>query len=403
MEQSISSDLIRGHIDTIILYSLIDSDKYAQQISDTIEQKSDAKYKINQATLYSSLKRLELLKHITSYWQDADNGRRKFFHLTEKGKQIVDANLSNWSYSKSIIDKLMDVKSEFTPSEPKILYVVKEQENPQPAVLASPTVNDNNYVDIKTSVENKQTENKVETIENNKNDVNFRLILNPLVKHKEIIKEKKTLNTEPKSQNTNVIEETQVDKFDFNQTIANSDYNEDNLNYNGRLDFGDLRIKAAQEGYKIRVSSKDSAQERGKLLVNKLNFFSSLVMFVLLIIEFIPTCFVVTPILNTGWLNITLFFALVFSPVLFFVIKYLLAPNKTTNKKPNGDVVLTTAIIIFNLLLIIFATSLLSGLDLSMETNLVRFIYPPFVILADILIFLIVRIKFSKKKKFITK
>ena len=61
MENSISSDLIRGHIDTIILHSLTSGNKYAQQISDFIEEKSDNKYVINQATLYSSLKRLENL------------------------------------------------------------------------------------------------------------------------------------------------------------------------------------------------------------------------------------------------------------------------------------------------------------------------------------------------------
>ena len=61
MEKSISSDLIRGHIDTIILHTLLDGNKYAQQISDSIEEKSEKNYVINQATLYSSLKRLENL------------------------------------------------------------------------------------------------------------------------------------------------------------------------------------------------------------------------------------------------------------------------------------------------------------------------------------------------------
>ena len=52
MEQhSISSDFIRGHIDTIILHSIVDTDKFAQQISDSIDKKSQNKYQINQATL----------------------------------------------------------------------------------------------------------------------------------------------------------------------------------------------------------------------------------------------------------------------------------------------------------------------------------------------------------------
>ena len=93
MEQpAISSDLIRGHIDTIILHTLLDGDKYAQQISLSVEEKSEKKYTINQATLYSSLKRLESLNFVSSYWFDASDGRRKFFKITEKGKQEVNNN-----------------------------------------------------------------------------------------------------------------------------------------------------------------------------------------------------------------------------------------------------------------------------------------------------------------------
>jgi len=89
MEKAISSDLIRGHIDTIILHSLLDGDKFAQQISDSIEAKSEKKYSINQATLYSSLKRLENLKHVNAYWNDSENGRRRFLSLPILAKKSL--------------------------------------------------------------------------------------------------------------------------------------------------------------------------------------------------------------------------------------------------------------------------------------------------------------------------
>ena len=111
-QQAISSDLIRGHIDTIILHTLLDGDKYAQQISESVEIKSEKKYVLNQATLYSSLKRLENLKFVSSYWFDASDGRRKYFKITENGKQEVDKNLSSWAFSRQIIDKLVDYTPE---------------------------------------------------------------------------------------------------------------------------------------------------------------------------------------------------------------------------------------------------------------------------------------------------
>ena len=43
-QQSISADLIRGHINTIILRSLYDGDKYGYDIINEIEKKSGGMY-----------------------------------------------------------------------------------------------------------------------------------------------------------------------------------------------------------------------------------------------------------------------------------------------------------------------------------------------------------------------
>ena len=65
---SISSDLIRGHIDTIILKTLLDGDKNGLEICREVEDRTEGKYEIRQATLYSALKRLENSKHLKAYW-----------------------------------------------------------------------------------------------------------------------------------------------------------------------------------------------------------------------------------------------------------------------------------------------------------------------------------------------
>lgn len=108
---SISSDLIRGHINTIILRTLYDSDKYGYEIINEIEEKSKGQYSLKQPTLYSALKRLESQDYITSYWGGASNGgRRKYFQITEKGKKIVEQNLAEWEYSRTVIDSLISEK-----------------------------------------------------------------------------------------------------------------------------------------------------------------------------------------------------------------------------------------------------------------------------------------------------
>lgn len=105
---SISSDLIRGHINTIILRTLYDGDKYGYEIINEIEEKSKGQYTLKQPTLYSALKRLESQDFLTSYWGGASNGgRRKYFQITDKGRKVVEQNLAEWEYSRTVIDSLI--------------------------------------------------------------------------------------------------------------------------------------------------------------------------------------------------------------------------------------------------------------------------------------------------------
>lgn len=108
---SISSDLIRGHINTIILRTLYDGDKYGYEIINEIEAKSKGQYALKQPTLYSALKRLESQDYVTSYWGGVSNGgRRKYFQITDKGRKVVEQNLAEWEYSRTVIDSLISEK-----------------------------------------------------------------------------------------------------------------------------------------------------------------------------------------------------------------------------------------------------------------------------------------------------
>ena len=116
--KSISSDLIRGHINTIILRSLSDGDKYGYEIMAEIERKSHGQYALKQPSLYSALKRLEKEGFITSYWGGSvGGGRRKYFSLTGEGRAISEQNQSEWEYSRTIIDSLISDK-EFDFNQP---------------------------------------------------------------------------------------------------------------------------------------------------------------------------------------------------------------------------------------------------------------------------------------------
>lgn len=108
IDNKISSDLLRGHTDTMILKLLISGDKYGYEISKLIHSTSHGEYELKEATMYSSLKRLENDGAITSYWGDAtQGGRRRYYRLTEQGKRIYSENKNNWEYAKRILDQLL--------------------------------------------------------------------------------------------------------------------------------------------------------------------------------------------------------------------------------------------------------------------------------------------------------
>lgn len=108
IENKISSDLLRGHTDTMILRLLMSGDKYGYEISKLIHANSNGAYELKEATMYSSLKRLENDSCIASYWGDeTQGGRRKYYRISDKGKETYFENKKNWEYAKSILDQLL--------------------------------------------------------------------------------------------------------------------------------------------------------------------------------------------------------------------------------------------------------------------------------------------------------
>jgi PadR family transcriptional regulator PadR len=107
-DNKISADLLRGHTDTMILKLLMDGDKYGYEISKLIQTNSSGEYELKEATMYSSLKRLEGDSNITSYWGDeSQGGRRRYYRITAKGKKAYSENKDNWEYAKRVLDNLL--------------------------------------------------------------------------------------------------------------------------------------------------------------------------------------------------------------------------------------------------------------------------------------------------------
>lgn len=105
---SVTSDLIRGHTETIILAHLTDKDSYGYEINKSIQQKTNNAYELKEATLYSAFRRLEQAGLIESYWGDEGVGaRRRYYKITNLGRTAYIQNKEDWELAKKIIDQLI--------------------------------------------------------------------------------------------------------------------------------------------------------------------------------------------------------------------------------------------------------------------------------------------------------
>ena len=108
---SISADILRGHTDTIILTQLMCADNYGYEINKNIQQRTHGQYGFKEATLYTAFKRLEQNGLITSYWgADGPGARRRYYSITEAGRQRWAENVREWESTRALLDELISVE-----------------------------------------------------------------------------------------------------------------------------------------------------------------------------------------------------------------------------------------------------------------------------------------------------
>lgn len=106
---SIRADVIRGHTDAVILAQLVRRDSYGYEINKHIESCSGGEFILKEATLYTAFRRLEDSGYITSYWGDeAVGARRKYYKITEKGREAYRQAREEWDASVRILNALLE-------------------------------------------------------------------------------------------------------------------------------------------------------------------------------------------------------------------------------------------------------------------------------------------------------
>lgn len=108
MEPSVNTELLRSRVDTFILNSLYEQDGYGYDILNYIESKTQGHYVMKQSSIYSVLKRLEKQGYIKSYQgEESKGGPRRYYSLTDKGREFLDEEQKQWAYTRTLLDNLV--------------------------------------------------------------------------------------------------------------------------------------------------------------------------------------------------------------------------------------------------------------------------------------------------------
>ena len=105
----ISSDVIRGYNDTMILFLLLEGPSYGYQLSKQIKTMTDGKYIIKETTLYSAFSRMEKNGYVESYSEeDATTGKKRtYYRITDSGRDYYHLKCEEWEVTKEVIENFV--------------------------------------------------------------------------------------------------------------------------------------------------------------------------------------------------------------------------------------------------------------------------------------------------------
>ena len=107
------TQLKKGLIEVCVLVTLKQQDSYGYQIIKDVSAYAE----LSESTLYPILKRLETGGCITAYSREHNSRLRKYYHITDRGKQRIEEFLVDWQDVTRAYSYIADSVNEGNGSE----------------------------------------------------------------------------------------------------------------------------------------------------------------------------------------------------------------------------------------------------------------------------------------------
>ena len=107
-----SLDLPQGTLDLLILKTVALEPQHGWAIAQRIQQISSDVLCVQQGSLYPALHRLERRGWLKARWDSSDNNRRaKYYELTRKGREQLDAQTIAWRALTIAVGQVLDTNA----------------------------------------------------------------------------------------------------------------------------------------------------------------------------------------------------------------------------------------------------------------------------------------------------
>jgi PadR family transcriptional regulator PadR len=109
MSQSYVRQLLRGVVEPLLLFIIDELPMHGYEIARELDRRSQGYFDLTASTIYSALRRLESRGLLLSSWEQvARKQQRRYYELTEKGRQILAEELAQWQKFLGATDRVID-------------------------------------------------------------------------------------------------------------------------------------------------------------------------------------------------------------------------------------------------------------------------------------------------------
>lgn len=102
------TDLLQGTLDMLVLKVVARGPVHGYAIAQAIRRISNDVLQVQQGSLYPALHKLEKKRWLKAEWRATETGREaKYYTLTAKGRQQLDAEQDNWNRLSEAVELIM--------------------------------------------------------------------------------------------------------------------------------------------------------------------------------------------------------------------------------------------------------------------------------------------------------